>query len=387
MKLALKSTRVINPNEMIGRKYVLVNGKKIAGITNTAPVGYHVIDLKDNYLSPGFIDIHTHGGGGASSTEGTAVALETIAKTHARFGTTSLVLAVSAAPFNVIERIGDALLQRTGDYHGGSSILGMYLEGPFMHYKKRGATPKSYLRKPDNNKIRAIFHSAAGQLKIISIAPELHNSLDAIKFYTENNIICAIGHSNASYEETKFGIDHGIRLATHLFNAMSPMHHRNPGIAGAVLENKDIPVELICDGIHLHPAIVKITYAVKGINKIILITDALFAMGTHIKKFVYLRQPVRVINNRPTMLSGTIAGSNLTLNNAVYNFSIWNDIPIQKAIQTVTTNPAKLLKLEGTKGKIMVGLDADLVAFDDELTVNLTVAGGTIAYKHPKIKL
>lgn len=384
MKLAFKSSKIINPSEIIGSKYILVNDKKIAGITNKAPADYPVIDLKDNYLSPGFIDIHTHGGGGASSTEGTITALEIIAKTHARFGTTSLVLAVSAAPFNIIERISDALIQRNGNQFGGSSILGIYLEGPFMHFKKRGATPKSYLRKPDENKIRAIFHSAARQLKIISIAPELQNSIEAIEFFTKNNVICAIGHSNASYEETKTGIDHGISLATHLFNAMSPIHHRSPGIVGAILENKDIPIELICDGIHLHPAMVRIAHKVKGLDKIILVTDAISVMGTNLKKFIYLRQPVRIINNRPTMLSGTIAGSNLTLNKAIYNFCNWTGISIYRAIQTVTTNPAKLLGIENQKGKIKVGLDADLVAFNNEMKIKLTVVNGKIVYRNFK---
>lgn len=379
MKICLKSKKVINPGEMLGTKYILIENGLIKNISNTQLKADKYIDLGDNYLSPGFIDLHTHGGGGAAGTQGTPEALSIISKTHARYGVTALVLALSAAPFSVIEKISEAINQQSNGGFGGSKIIGLYLEGPFMHMKKRGATPKSYLRKPDLHKNNAIFHCAGGRLKIISIAPELPGAMEAIDYFTNNNVICAIGHTNAGYEDAKLAIARGVKLATHLFNAMSSMHHRNPGVPGAVLENPDIPVELICDGIHLNPAIVKIVYKVKGVDKIILITDAITVMGTNLKKFVYLRQPVNVIKGKPTMLSGTIAGSSLTLNRALRNFITWTGSPIEEAIKTVTQNPAQILSLKSNN--IAIGSPADLTAFDPEIDIKLTVTGGKIVYK------
>lgn len=359
-EILIKNGSLIAPSGVLHGRDVLIRGGKIRKIGKGIPRNLDskkilTIDAKSNFVSSGFIDIHIHG------------CTSSISKTQARFGTTSFLRALSTDEINSIDKV----LKEPSRDSGGAKFLGFYLEGPFISKVKCGAQDKRFILKPDKTELAAILKKCGRLIKAITVAPELEGIRPLIKFIRKKGIVVSCGHTNATFEEAKRGFVDGIKLATHLFNAMSGIEARSPGASCAALAGKNIFCEVILDGAHIHPEIFELVLALKGKDKIILITDSIAACDLKDKsigkfKFIYKMQ------------NGTIAGSNLTLNVALKNSVRFGRLDLKDAIKFVTVNPAKLLRIDNRKGTLEEGKDADIVIFDKNFDVKMTMVEGEI---------
>lgn len=371
----IKNVKIITPKAVLENMAVAYSDTILDIIDEKdIPVNADVIDGSGYYLSPGFIDIHVHGSKGYDTMDDNDNAVTEISKSLLETGVTAFLATTMTMDFGSINasliRIGEAM--KHNDY---AEILGCHLEGPFLSKKYKGAQASEFMLPPDFNKIS----SYKDIIKTVTIAPELVGGLDFIKECRKNNIVVSIGHTNATFEEVSAAIEAGASHMTHTFNAMSPLHHRNPGVVGAAMYF-DVTCELITDNIHLHPAVQKIMYDIKGNDRIILVTDAIKACLLKSGEYDLGGQIVHVIGKEARLSDGTIAGSVHTMNNAVKNFIENTGAALFDAVNMASHNPAKLLGLDNRKGSIEKNKDADFVLFDDDYNVRMTFVKGRIAY-------
>ena len=356
----------------------LVRGGQIAALgqvpPSTVPPNCPVLDAAGRYLAPGFIDMHVHGGGGADFMDANPEAIRTITTFHAAHGTTTLLAAIIPAPMDRMRQAMTAVAEVME-----AEIAGLYLEGPFVSRAKKGAFNPRWLRSPSTGSFRKLVEEHQNLVKVVTFAPERPKADQVLTNILAIGAVPAIGHTAATYEQTMDALAHGARHFTHLGNAMSDLHHREPGAVGAALDS-DAYVELICDGIHLHPAFVRLVAKVKGYDRICLITDAISAAGLPDGHFTLGDLPVVVRQGIARLSDGTLAGSTLTMNRAVKNFMEFTGCSLPEAVRCATLNPARLLGIEDRKGSLEVGKDADLVIFDEDFTVHYTILGGKILY-------
>jgi N-acetylglucosamine-6-phosphate deacetylase len=319
------------------------------------PPQTRVFNFKNKLAVPGFIDIHLHGGGGIDFSEAPPELIESALKVHLRNGTTSLLPSIMTAPHEQVLKALKNLVSVRNKGKDIPEIIGINLEGPYISKEKSGAQRTHYIRKPSTAEVKDYLLAAEGSIRIMTVAPEAEGAEDFIRFLTEKGIIPSAGHTNASYDQTLRAEESGIRLATHLFNAMRGISHREPGAAGALLLNDDVYTELVADGIHLHPSIIDLVVRVKPIDKVILVTDATKFFG--IKK-----GPAFTID-------GKLFGSTTALGVALKNMVQFTGTPFKKVLRTVTLNPAKLLNIQDRKGALKKGSDADIVILDKEFNV------------------
>ncbi|OIJ12845.1 N-acetylglucosamine-6-phosphate deacetylase [Anaerobacillus arseniciselenatis] len=332
-------------------------------------------------LIPGMIDIHIHGGNGSDVMDGTHSALANIAKSLPKEGVTSFLATTMTHRSNKIE----TTLKNTASYMKKQSgceaeILGIHLEGPFISSHKAGAQPSNYILKPNVPLFKKWRNLADVTIKVVTVAPEVENGIEFIKQLNELGVIISIGHSDANYQHVERAIEAGATHVTHLYNALSGMHHRDPGVVGAALANDELFVELIVDGIHVHPEIVKLTYKAKQANQIILITDAIRATGLKDGCYELGGQSVNLIDGQPLLADGTLAGSTLTMNEAIKNMISYTGCSLQEIVVMTSENPAKRLNVFQRKGSIKEGKDADLVVLNDQKDVIMTVCRGEVTY-------
>jgi len=378
MKILIKNAKIVTPYEIIENYGLAIENGKIADFIEKRYIKEStfddIIDAKGNYLSPGFIDIHCHGAFGFDVMEENFTALDNIARFHLRNGVTGFFAAVMTAPLEKIKRsvknIAAYILSQKikGMPKEKAQLLGIYLEGPYFSISKRGAQPEEFLRKPNKEELKSILEDSMHFIKVVSVAPELDGSNEVLKLLKEEKVIIAIGHSEAKYDEAKKAISLGASIATHTFNGMRNFSHREPGIIGAVLSDDRVYCELIADCIHVHPAVISLLVKVKGVEKIILISDSMMATGLSDGEYTLSGQKVKVENGIATLLNGTLAGSTLTLNKAIYNMVYKVGVSLQDAVRMATLNPAKVLGLSG-KGSIEIGNDADLIIFDEKINI------------------
>jgi N-acetylglucosamine-6-phosphate deacetylase len=336
-----------------------------------------VIDAKGKYVSPGFIDIHVHGSAGYDAMDGTVEALSAISSAIASNGVTAYLPTTMTMDVDSIYKAFDAIREAMKLEIKGARILGIHMEGPFISEKYKGAQNADYITKPDYNIIKDYLDI----IKIITLAPEMDENHSFIKKVKDKSkIILSVGHSDASYEETIKAIEDGISHATHTFNAMTPLNHRKPGIVGAIFAS-DITCELIADTIHVHPAIFKILIDMKHKSKIVLITDSMRAGCMKAGIYELGGQKVIVKNGAARLQDGTLAGSVLTLNKAVKNLIKHSDLEIYDVIAMATLIPAKVINMDSKKGSLQVGCHADIVIFDADIDVFLTIVEGEIVFQ------
>lgn len=362
---------------------LLVEDNLIKGILPENMIDHHMPAKlykfsEDHYLIPGFIDLHVHGANGKDVMDGTEDALISISHALAAEGITSFLATTITADNASIENVLKVIAERT-PAKLGANVLGVHLEGPFIAKTKLGAQPAKE-QMPDAKLIQKWQEVARGMIKIVTLAPELPGSLALIKALIKLNIVASIGHTNATYEETLEAISAGCSEATHLFNAMSGLHQREPGAVTALLLSDEVKVELIVDGVHLHPAIVDLAYHLKHKERILLVTDAMRAKCLGDGSYDLGGQPVQVNAGVATLLDGTLAGSTLTMPKAVKNMATFSHCSLIDAIEMATINPARVLQLEGHKGAIDVGMDADLVVVTKEFDVALTMREGDVVF-------
>ncbi|WP_415942567.1 N-acetylglucosamine-6-phosphate deacetylase [Streptomyces sp. 067-1] len=355
----LAGARVVLPTGTVDDGRVIVDGTRIA---DTAPPQAETVDLPGHWVVPGFVDLHNHGGGGASFAGGTAEQVLTGVETHRRHGTTTVVASAVTGDLDFLARHAGMLaeLAQQGD------IVGIHFEGPFISPCRKGAHDEQLLRDPDPAEVRKLVDAAHGHAKMMTLATELPGGLDSVRLLVEHGVIAAVGHTDATYEQTVRAIDAGATVATHLFNAMPPVGHRAPGPITALLEDERITVELINDGTHLHPAALQLAFHHAGAARVAFITDAMDAAGFGDGRYRLGPLDVEVTDGVARLVEGgSIAGSTLTLDRAFKRAVTVDRLPVEDVVAAISANPARLLGLDDRIGSLEPGKDADLVVLDD----------------------
>ncbi|MEU0447001.1 N-acetylglucosamine-6-phosphate deacetylase [Streptomyces tendae] len=355
----LAGARVVLPTGTVDDGRVIVDGTRIA---DTAPPQAETVDLAGHWVVPGFVDIHNHGGGGASFAGGTAEEILVGVETHRRHGTTTVVASAVTGDLDFLARHAGMLaeLAQQGD------IVGIHFEGPFISPCRKGAHDEQLLRHPDPAEVRKLVDAAHGHAKMMTLATELPGGLDSVRLLVEHGVIAAVGHTDATYEQTVRAVDAGATVATHLFNAMPPVGHRAPGPITALLEDERITVELINDGTHLHPAALQLAFHHAGAARVAFITDAMDAAGFGDGRYRLGPMDVEVTDGVARLVEGgSIAGSTLTLDRAFKRAVTVDRLPVGDVVAAISANPARLLGLDDRIGSLEPGKDADLVVLDD----------------------
>ncbi|WP_339145611.1 N-acetylglucosamine-6-phosphate deacetylase [Sutcliffiella sp. BMC8] len=384
----LLSVRVMLEEDIIENGFIKFKEGKITDIGTmdqyTNPDDLEEIFLKNELIAlPGFIDIHIHGLNGSDVMDATEEALHSMASTLPKEGTTSfLATTITQEKTNISKALQNihTYMDNQPDPYAGE-LLGVHLEGPFINAKRAGAQPKAFIMKPGIADFTQFQSDSGDTIKIVTMAPEQENGNNLVKFLTESGVITSIGHSDALYSEMLEAMSAGAQHITHFYNGMRGNHHREPGVAGAGLAHPELYLEIIADGIHVHPAVVKATYLTKGPDKILLITDSMRAKWLKNGEYDLGGQKVKVVNKTALLEDGTIAGSVLKMNEAVKNMMDYTGCSMQEAVQMATSNPAKRLNVWNRKGSIAVGKDADLVIVDEEMQVKMTFCNGKLSYK------
>ena len=384
MKTLIKNIRIIKPNEILYEHGLVIESGKITNILNENNIKDKeydtVIDGKNLYLSPGFIDIHNHGSLGFDIMDSSKEALGNIGDYHISNGVTSyLGTVITADNKDMIRAVENMVSYENGK--GKSKLLGAHLEGPFFNRDKKGAQPEKHIKIPNKEDLINILNISKDKIKMVSLAPELSGSTDLIKFLKEKDIVVSMAHSNASYAEAELGIENGITIGTHLYNGMREFNHREPGIIGALLTDDRVYCEIIYDRFHLHDVAVKIALKMKGYDKIILVSDAMMAAGLEDGEYTLGGQKVFVKDNKPKLESGSIAGSTLNLQKAIYNMVKFLGVSIEDSVKMASLNPAKAIKMDKEIGSIEIGKRADLVLFDDEIKIKKVYIEGNLAWE------
>ncbi|WP_314223854.1 N-acetylglucosamine-6-phosphate deacetylase [Streptomyces zaehneri] len=353
----LTGARVVLPTGTVPDGRVTIDGTKIAA---EAPHG-DVLDVSGHWLVPGFVDLHNHGGGGASFSGAAEDVLKAL-HTHRLHGTTTLVASTVTDDMDFLVRQAGLLseLAEQGD------LAGIHFEGPFISPCRKGAHSEALLRDPDPAQVRKLIDAARGRASMVTLATELPGGLDSVRLLAEHGVIAAVGHTDATYEQTVQAIEAGATVATHLFNAMPPLGHRSPGPIAALLEDERVTVELINDGTHLHPAALELAFRHAGPSRVAFITDAMDAAGIGDGRYLLGPLEVEVSEGVARLVEGgSIAGSTLTQDRAFQRAVTIDRLPVGDVVAALSANPARLLGIDDRVGSLEPGKDADLVLLDE----------------------
>ncbi|MGL5348919.1 MAG: N-acetylglucosamine-6-phosphate deacetylase [Peptostreptococcaceae bacterium] len=373
---AIINGKIVKQNEIVENK-VLVFDNKILDICDNVPENCEVIDAKGMYVSPGLIDIHIHGSKGSDVMDNTLEDINTISSSIAESGVTGYLPTTMSMNQGKIQKAFEVIKEAMGNENKGAKILGVHVEGPFINITYKGAQNSKYIVKPDYNLIK----DYTDIIKVISMAPEVDDNFEFItKVKNETGITISICHSSATYKEATAAIEKGVSNITHLFNGMSPLNHREPGVVGAAFAT-DVFTEIIADTIHVNKDVFQIVLNNKGKERVVLITDSMRAAAMEDGEYELGGQPVFVKDNSARLENGSLAGSVLTLNRAVQNFYENTKLELHEAINLASINPAKSINVDDTKGSLEVGKDADIAIFDNDMNCYLTIVEGQLIYK------
>jgi len=377
----LTGARVITPDSQTEPADVLIENGRIATVgAGIAADSAETIDLNGNVIAPGFIDVHVHGGGGHPLITPDPGEIEAYARWAVSQGVTSF-LATVCAP--TLDAALDCLTAcaNAREATDGAALLGVNLEGPFVSPERRGALPPSWPAVPDVDAFRRLLGASSGKLRLMTVAPELPGSAEVIREALSAGVRVSVGHTDATYEVARDAFAAGASHVTHAFNAMRPFHHREPGPLGAALETDGVIVEVIADGVHLHPATVRTLVSAFGADRIALITDGVTPAGLSEGAFRIGNVEARLKGGEMRLPDGTIAGSVATMADVVRNVVRWSVTDRAAATTMASTTPARALGRGERKGRIAPGYDADLVALTDDLSVAATWVAGRLAYR------
>ena len=388
---AIKNVRIISDCTEKKQNTIIVKDGKIDGLSDRLPEGFDgkVIDGKNNYLSSGFIDIHCHGGGGHDFMDSTVEAFVEACRTHARYGTTSILPTTLAGEEEELCQSFKAFHEAKKINKDGARMLGMHLEGPYFSKEFKGAQDEKYIVAPQKEQYERIYEKSEGAIIRWSAAPELPGSDDFAAFLKKKGILASAAHTSATYEQMLNAYNNGFSLITHLYSCMSTIVRvggfRVPGVLESAYLIDGISAELIADGCHLPPSLLQYAYKFKGVDKLVLVTDSMRGAGMpdgesilgSLEKGqqVFIEKGVAFLPDRTAF-----AGSVCTADRLVRTMYKSADIPLPETIKMITENPAKLIGYGDPKGSINEGFDADLVLFDDDINVKITVVGGNIVY-------
>jgi len=391
MTIKIFNGSIITPFRIIRNGTVIIQDGRISEVTekNIEVTDAIEIDAKGNYIAPGFIDLHIHGGGGYDFMDGTEEAFLKIAELHAQYGTTSMVPTTLTSEKEDLLKTLDIYETANKNNLKGAQFLGMHLEGPYFAVSQRGAQDPRYIRNPDPAEYEEVLAYSSSIVRW-SAAPELPGAIAFGKRLRDKNILAAVAHTDAIYEEVLEAYENGYSLATHLYSAMSGVTRKNAFRYAGTIESAfllDMDVEIIADGVHLPAALLKLVYKIKGADKTALITDAMRAAGmpegesvlgplaTGLK--VIVEDGVAKLPDRTSF-----AGSVSTADRLVRTMIQMADIPLIDAVRMITATPARIMGVDKNKGSIVAGKDADVVIFDDSIHVKMTIVQGRIVYQN-----
>jgi N-acetylglucosamine-6-phosphate deacetylase len=374
--ILLHAGKAITPTAEISDAGILIRDGVIEAVGARAdlalPAGAIEIKATDQTAVPGFIDVHIHGAGGRDVMEGDDEALSTVARTVAKHGTTSMVATtVTAAPDDIIrsvEGIAHFITNQHRSEDPRAEVVGIHYEGPFISTARRGVHPKEWITLPNRDLLDRMVTAAAGNARILTIAPELLGAMPCIDAARNDGIVVAMGHTDATYEQARAAMAHGAHHAVHVYNAMRPFSHRDSGVIGAVLTSPEVSAELIADGVHVEEAAMRLLLQAKGPNCVILVSDGISATGMPDGQYSLGKFDVNVVNGVARNSEGNLAGSTLTLDRALRNI-VRMGWSLSDTVKMLTANPAKLLGLEFKKGALRTGADADIVLLNEALEV------------------
>lgn len=339
----------------------------------------NIIDAKGNFVSPGFIDIHIHGSKGHDTMDGELEAINIISETILKNGVTSFLPTTMTMDLDSIYKALDTIKKSmTYDKLKGAKVLGAHMEGPFISPKYKGAQKADYIIKPDYKLIEEYMDI----IKIITYAPEEDENFNFLENVLKNkDTTLSIGHTDGTYEDAQDAIKKGVSHSTHMFNAMTHLHHRKPGVVGAIMDS-DVSTEIIADNIHLHKAIYNIAYKLKGPDKLVLITDAMRAACLKCGNYDLGGQEVTVKDNAARLKDGTLAGSVLKLNKAVKNIYESTNLPIYECVKLASLNPSKVININNERGSLEKNKYADIIIFDEQINIINAIVEGVMKHEN-----
>jgi N-acetylglucosamine-6-phosphate deacetylase len=381
---ALVAERVYTPDEIVGPTAVVVADGRIQEVVTDLDrarrLAAVVVDLRPWRLAPGYIDLHTHGFAGFDVTSGSEADLLAMASALPATGVTAFLPTIaSTSPTDTRRQVQHVASARQRVDQHTAEILGIRLEGPFINPARKGAHDPAMLRPPDPAELTELLN--LGPIRLVDLAPELDVDFRLLRTLVDHDVVACIGHTAATYEEALAAIGSGVRHCTHLFNAMPPLEHRAPGAAGALLSDRRATVEIIADGVHVHPGAIRVAVAARWPHAIALVTDAMSAAGLPPGDYTFLGRHVVARDGAVRLADGTLAGSILTMDQAVRNMVNLAEVAWQDAIRMATATPASVSGDDYRKGSIRPGLDADLVALDADGRVMRTWRSGEVAFQ------
>lgn len=385
MQIAITAPLAFTPLERIVEPIIVVEDGRILSVgtreTTPVPSGARLREFRGAVLAPGFIDIHIHGGAGYDVMQGDDTALDAIECHLLRQGVTSYLPTTVTAPVDLtvaaLEKLSRRIENASRRTDGFAQPLGVHLEGPFISHAKRGVHPPADLQPPSPELLGRLCSAAHDHVALITVAPELPGAREMIAAAAQRNICASLGHSDGSFNDATRAIQAGARHATHTFNAMRALDHRQPGILGAVLSDERMTADIIADGIHVHPAVVALFLKSKGPGGAVLITDAISATGCGDGRYRLGAFEVEVKGDR-CELDGRLAGSVLTLDRAVRNVMQFAGVDLQQAVRLATLNPARVAGVGNRKGMLAPGHDADIVVLTPRGEVTHTICRGVV---------
>lgn len=347
---------------------------RIEKISDELLEGYEVIDAKGLYVSPGFVDVHTHGRNNEDTMNGTTEAIDVLSVNEMKTGVTSFCPTTMTQSIEATQKAIEAVASYKG-HENGAKVIGVHMEGPFIEVSKKGAQPGKYVLKPSVEAFEAMVGEHIDDIALITVAGEVEGMDQFIPYLVNHGVTVSMGHTNATYEEARRAFSYGVDHATHTFNAMTPFTHRSPGVVGAVFENDDVYAELILDGIHVHFGACKTLVKEKGVGHVCLVTDSMEAAGLGNGEYALGGQAVFVKDGQARLADGTLAGSVLCLNDAVKHAYKDLNLPLFDAVRMASLTPAKSVKAYDI-GELAPSKKADIVFFDDNIAIKKVLIDG-----------
>jgi N-acetylglucosamine-6-phosphate deacetylase len=386
MQFTLHGARLVDAGMDLPSSDITIKDAHILSVGQGVGIDSLTISADGSIIVPGFIEVHTHGGGGFNLHTTDVAEIHAYANWVASTGVTSFLIAVvgtpGALPENQLSTAVKAIEQH--EFAQGAQPLGIHLEGPYISLERRGAHPPVWLRVPDRIETERVLELTRGHLRLITLAPELPGTEEMILRLIEAGVTVSIGHTDATYEQAQEAIQLGITHATHCFNAMLPLSHRAPGPMGAITQANQVLGEIIADGVHVHPALMDILVRILGPERVIVVTDAQAAAGLPgDTTFEFAGQHAHVACGAVRLEDGSLAGSILTLDQGLRNMLSYTHVLLKDAVGMLTLNPARSAGVAAHKGKLCAGYDADLLIFDNELNLQATICRGEVAYATP----
>ncbi|HTI13094.1 MAG TPA: N-acetylglucosamine-6-phosphate deacetylase [Dictyobacter sp.] len=383
MRFTLCGARLVDAVTDVAQGNIQVNGSRIGLVSQTAETDGEMIDATDSIIVPGFIEIHTHGGGGFNLHTTSVEEIRSYARWVPVAGVTSFLIAVVGTPDALpIVQLATAVdaIELAQQEPTGAEPVGIFLEGPYINAKRRGAHPTNWLRTPNADETERILQLTHGYLRLVTLAPELLNAEAMIHRLVESGITVSMGHTDVDYEQAQSAIQTGITHLTHCFNAMRQMQHRAPGPIPAVVQSDHVMGELIADGIHVHPAMMDMLIRLLGPARTIAITDAQAGAGLEHAEFEFAGQKTHIADGAARLEDGTLAGSILTMDHALRNIMENASVTLSEAVGMLSLNPARAIHLDHEKSLLKEGYAADLLVFDKNLRLQATICRGQLVY-------